>query len=152
MEELRSRFIFDIEIDLDDPIPLGDNPHGSRNIFYIKGGTFRGPSLIGKVLPGGGDWYLTRADGIGELNVRGLLQTDEGDWIYIHYHGYLSIPPEVNIRLNRGDPVDPSEYYFRMTPIFETSSEKLAWMNYTVAVGIGRLTPTGVAYRVFAIE
>src|SRR5262245_40095722 len=47
-----------------------------------------------------------------------------------------------------GRAADPAEYYFRTTPVFEIGSEKYAWLNRTVAVGVGRRTPTGVAYTV----
>jgi hypothetical protein len=57
----------------------------------------------------------------------------------------------VRERTARGETVDPSEVYFRTTPVFETASEKYDWLNRTVAVGIGRGTPTGVAYDVHAV-
>jgi len=53
--------------------------------------------------------------------------------------------------MQKGEAVDPSEYYFRTTPVFETASEKYGWLNRIVAVGIGRMTPTGVGYKVYAI-
>jgi hypothetical protein len=57
----------------------------------------------------------------------------------------------VRERTARGETVDPSEVYFRTTPVFETASEKYDWLNRTAAVGIGRGTPTGVAYHVHAV-
>jgi len=48
--------------------------------------------------------------------------------------------------------VNPSEYYFRTTPVFETAAEKYAWLNRLVAVGVGRRTRTGVEYSVYAIQ
>ena len=42
-------------------------------------------------------------------------------------------------------------YYFRVTPVFETASEKYSWLNKIVTVGIGQALPTGVAYKVYAI-
>ena len=50
------------------------------------------------------------------------------------------------------DQVSPSDYYFRTNPVFETSSPKYAWLNHTIAVGVGRFLPGKVAYRVFAIK
>ena len=50
-----------------------------------------------------------------------------------------------------GEAVDPSEYYFRTTPVFETASEKYGWLNRLLAVGVGQFLPPGVAYKVDAI-
>ena len=40
---------------------------------------------------------------------------------------------------------------FITTPVFETASEKYDWLNRVVAVGIGQVLPTAVAYKVYAI-
>ena len=59
--------------------------------------------------------------------------------------------PEVGARLAAGETVDPSEYDFRTTPVFETASEKYAWLNRLVAVGVGDRRASGPLYRVFRI-
>jgi hypothetical protein len=47
-------------------------------------------------------------------------------------------------------PGDP--YYFRITLFFETGSEKYAWLNNVLAVGVGELGDGPVAYSVYAIK
>ncbi len=54
-------------------------------------------------------------------------------------------------RVNRGEPVDPSEYYFRTAPFFETGSDKYGWLNRIVAVAMGSRNPTGPFYKVYEI-
>jgi hypothetical protein len=54
-------------------------------------------------------------------------------------------------RLARGENVNPSEYYFRITPYFETSSEKYGWLNRVVTVGYGARMAGGALYQVFEI-
>jgi hypothetical protein len=130
---------------------VGTTPHGTRRIVYVKGGTFEGPKIKGEVLPGGGDWLVVRPDGTTILDVRAACRTDDGHIIYTYYRGVAVTPPEVRERMLKGENVDPSEYYFRTTPVFETASEKYGWLNRIVAVGIGRLTPTGVGYKVYTI-
>lgn len=152
MESLKAEFLLDLNADLEVPQDIGPTPHGNRRIVYVKGGTFAGPRLKGEVLPGGGDWLLVRPDGAYELDVRGTLRTDDGHLIYVHYPGIIHASPAIMQRLRRGErDLDPSEYYFRTTPAFETGSEKYAWLNVIVAVGIGRRTPTGVGYMVYAM-
>lgn len=53
--------------------------------------------------------------------------------------------------MQRGETVDPSEYYFRTAPFYETASEKYGWVNRVVAIGIGQFAPNWVGYKVYAI-
>jgi len=69
----------------------------------------------------------------------------------MHYSGIRTGTPEVLARLNGGQPVDPSEYYFRISARFETGAPELAWMNKVVAVGVGQRPPSGPTYDVYAI-
>lgn len=130
---------------------VGPAPGGRRRIVVVKGGRFAGPRLNGEVLPGGGDWVLERADGTRRLDVRITLRADDGHLIYASYGGLFSGAPDVMRRIVAGEPVEPSEYYFRVTPLFETGSERYAWLNRIVAIGVGRRTPTQVAYTVYAV-
>ncbi len=153
MADIKTEFLFDLKADLDMPgaIRMGTTPHGTRTIVYVTGGTIEGPKIKATVLPGGGDWLLGRPDGTNVMDVRAVARTDDGQIIYTYYRGYLNIRPEVLQRIYKGEKVDPSEYYFRTTPVFETASDKYAWLNKVVMVGIGTLSATGVAYRVYSI-
>jgi hypothetical protein len=120
-------------------------------IFNIKGGTISGTNIKGNVLPTGADWILLRPDGAGELDVRGTIRTDDGELIYMYYRGILHTTPEVYERTQKGESVDPSEYYFRTTPILETGSDKYGWLNRIIAVGVGQLMPNRVIYKIYRI-
>jgi len=146
----RSEFLYEITMDVDVE-DLGVTPAGRRRIVSVKGGTFEGPKLRGRVLPGGGDWLVERADGVRTLDVRITLRTEDGHLVYAHYPGLFHSPPDVAQRLTQGELVDPSEYYFRTAPLFETASDKYAWLNRILAVGIGRRMPGQVGYTVYAI-
>jgi hypothetical protein len=153
MLELKYEFLADIAVDVDwgGTINVGATPQGNRAIVHITGGTFEGPKLRGVILPGGGDWYTARPDGAGILDVRAVARTDDDHIIYTYYRGINYAPPEVRERMSKGEAVDPSEYYFRITPVFETASEKYDWLNRTVAIGVGQITPAGVAYKIYTI-
>ena len=71
--------------------------------------------------------------------------------IYMSYRGILIMSKETLQRISQGETVDPSEYYIRTTPYFETGSEKYDWLNRIVAVGVGERTQSGVSYKVYAI-
>ena len=129
------------------PQRLGAVPHGTRVIAPITSGTFEGPRLRGKVL-GGGDWLLTRADGVVELDLRITLETDDGALISMTSFGLRHGPPEVLAALARGESVDPSTYYFRTAPRFETSAPSYAFLNRLIAVGSGDRRATGPIYTI----
>ena len=134
------------------PTELGEVPRGRRRIIPILGGTFEGPKLRGKVVPGGADWQIVRADGLAELDTRYLLQTDAGSLIYIQNAGIRHAPPDVTKKLLAGQPVDPSQVYFKTVPIFETSAPELQWLTRSIFVGTGERRPTEVVIRVWRVE
>ncbi|NJM33953.1 MAG: DUF3237 domain-containing protein, partial [Rhodomicrobium sp.] len=121
-------------------VDIGAGPRGQRLVIPFKGGRFEGPKLRGEVLVTGGDWLLHRADGVFELDVRRTLRTDDGHHIYAAYRGILTGSAESLGRMGRGEAVPAADLYFRTTPVFETGSEKYAWLNRIVTVGIGAIT------------
>ncbi len=131
--------LYKIELIVDTAINLDNTPLSHRVTARITGGTFQGPKLAGKVLAIGGDWLQRLYSTTVKLDVRILLETEDGELIYNTYTGFIHQNP---------DKTD----YWRIAPIFETSSKKYAWLNYTIAVGIGRDTKGGVAYDVYAIK
>src|SRR5262249_3625872 len=130
------------------PQKLGTVPHGTRVIAPIAGGTFEGPRLRGKVLPGGGDWTLLRPDGVLELDLRITLETDDGAWIYMTSFGLRLGPPAGLAALARGESVDPAKYYFRTAPRFETSAPQYAFLNGLIAIASGDRRPSGPIYTI----
>lgn len=137
--ELKYEFLFELTATLDKPIIIGQTPYGERVIYPVTGGWFEGPKIKGKVLANGGDW-LTRLDSTtSKLDVRAVVETDDGELIYTYYEGFIHFKPD-------------GSYYFRTNPVFQTSSEKYKWLNHTIAVGVGKLTDTGVTYKVYAIK
>src|SRR6201989_2423591 len=111
------------------PQKIGPVPHGTRVTAPISDGRFEGPRLRGRVLPGGGDWTLLRGDGVLELDLRVTLETDDGALIHMTSFGLRHGPPETIAALARGERVDPSTYYFRTTPRFETAHSKYRFLN-----------------------
>ena len=116
---------------------LGNTPYGERRIINILGGAVEGEKLKGKVLPGGADWQIVRADGVVHLTARYTVETETGAQILVNSEGYRHGPPEVMARLARDEPVDRSLYYFRAFIRFETADPQAAWLNRILAVGYG---------------
>ena len=141
-----------LRVQVGPPTELGEVPRGRRRIIPILGGTFEGPDIRGKVLPGGADWQIVRADGFAELDTRFLLQTDAGKLIYIQNAGIRHAPPDITRKLLAGETVDPSLVYFKTVPTFETSAPELQWLTRSIFVGTGERHPSEVVIRVWRVE
>lgn len=138
-QKLEYEFLYKIDLLLEPGIELGKTPLGKRVIYTVKGGTFAGPKLKGKVRPAGGDWVLRLDSATTKLDVKLLLETDDGQLISNTYTGIVRNNPD-------------GTTYWRITPIFETSSKKYEWLNYILAVGVGKFGAGGVSYEVYAIK
>jgi Protein of unknown function (DUF3237) len=143
-----SRLLMTLEVVVAPLHKVGAVPHGTRAFAPIASGTFDGPRLRGRVLPGGGDWTLLRSDGVLELDLRFTLETDDGALIYMSSFGFRHGPTEVLAALARGEEVDPSRYYFRTTPRFETSAPRYAYLNRLIAIASGNRRPSGPIYTI----
>ena len=117
------------------PLELGATPAGTRRIIAIEGGTVEGERLSGEVVPGGADWQIVRDDGMALLEARYTVRTRDGALVYVRNIGIRRGPREVLARVAAGEAVDPREYYFRSSPVFEAADPRYAWLNGIVAVG-----------------
>src|SRR5258708_39028436 len=75
MPEINTGFLFTLALEIQ-VSSLGDTPYGRRRMFHFDGGSFDGPKLKGKVLPGGGGWSLIRSEDVLEVGARLILQTN----------------------------------------------------------------------------
>jgi hypothetical protein len=144
--------VFTLRVRVGPPTEIGEIGAGRRRIIPILGGTFEGPNIRGKVLPGGADWQIVRADGLAELDTRYTLQTDDGALIYIQNAGIRHAPPDVIKQLLAGEAVDPSLVYFKTVPKFETSAPALQWLTRSIFIGSGERYPDQVVVRVWRVE
>jgi hypothetical protein len=145
-------FAFEIRAQVGAPLEVGQVPDGRRRIVQILGGTFSGPNMKGKILPGGADWQIVRADGFTELDTRYTLQTDKGELIYVQNAGVRHAPPDVMKKLLAGQTVDPSLVYFRTVPKFETAAPGLQDLTRSIFIGVGERFPTEVVVRFWRIQ
>lgn len=144
-------FFADLSVEVAAPTEVGRTARGLRRMISITGGQARGQSWSARVLPGGADYQLIVSDTTAVLEAHYVLETDAGDRIYVRNHAIRHAPAEVTARLLRGEPVDPSQVYFRCQPAFETSAQSLAWINERLFVGSGVRHPDRVAMRFFVL-
>jgi hypothetical protein len=144
--------LFKAEITLAPPQELGDTPQGRRRIIGITGGRFSGERLSGRVLPGGADWQVIRADGVADLDARYTLETADGALIFVKNKGMRHGPADVLKKLSLGEAVDPSLYYMRTTPSFETGDARYSWLNRMVCVATGARRAAAVELDVYEVK
>jgi len=144
--------LYRLEAVLGEPLDLGEVSQGRRRIVPLTGGTFAGPELNGKLLPGtSADWQIVLADGTALGDIRYTLQTDGGALLYVQSRGVRHGSPEVLERLGRGEDVDASEYTFRTSTQIETAAHEFAWLNKGVFIGVGGRNAGGVVYETYLV-
>jgi hypothetical protein len=149
---LRLEPLLSAEVTLAPPQEFGMTPQGRRRIVQITGGTFAGPRLKGRVLPGGADWQIIREDSAAVLDTRYTLETHDGALIFVQNWGLRHAEPAVMKRLLAGEMVDPSQYYMRTQPRFETGDPRYAWLNKIVCVGSGERLPAAVKLDMYEVK
>jgi hypothetical protein len=111
-------------------------PFGNRVIASISEGRWEGERLSGKIVGAGGDWAMPGPGDAMLLEVRQVLETDDGAIVYVTYHGRC----------------DRSRGTYTVAPTFETADERYAWLNAVVAVGIGRFEQGRLNYEMFEVR
>jgi len=129
-------FLFSLTVTTNPNGIIANGPSGTRVVVDASSGTFEGPKLKGIVKGPGGDWVTVRPDGVMQLDVRVLLETDDGANILMQYKG-IGIDGGANIRT---------------APLFETGDERYAWLNSVQAVAHGSVGEGTVSYDVYALR
>jgi hypothetical protein len=120
-----------------EPEVLGRCVDGYRVNYPIIGGHFSGPHLRGEVLPGGADCFLLRQDGVGDLDARYQLRTEEGVLINIHNIGWLTMTERGRELDAQGIwPIPESEYNCTCTPRFQVAEGPLGWLTQHAFIGL----------------
>lgn len=123
---ITSRLIWTAVVNVAERKDLGTSPNGERFIVPILGGNFyAGPELeglAGKVLPGGADRQLVRADGVKELDALYEMQTNCGVTITIRNRVIID------------DAVQPERY--AMSTIKAIAPQgRFDWLNRRLLIG-----------------
>lgn len=134
------------------PEVIGPLPEGIRLNFYVTGGTVSGPKVNGRVLPVGGDWLTLRTDGVGILDVRATMETDDGALIYTAYSGVLDFGEDGYEKFLRQELSDIGN--LKIAPRYHTAHPDYLWLNRIQCVGIGQSVSSRseVTYDIYAIR
>ena len=155
----RLEFAMEVQLTFPEVYTMAPHPNGGmRSAVLVKGGTFEGPHLKGRAIPGsGGDYAYFRPDDTAVFDARYLLEEEDGTIILLHNKGYLwGRKPDTMARLrdwafNGGDPVPHPEYYLRGNPTFECPVGKHDWLTRHVFIGVGERRSDGNLLRYYAL-
>jgi hypothetical protein len=117
-------------------VPNG--PNGTRVIVRVTGGTVKGPKLNGTVVDLGADWLTMRADGTAQLDVRIVINTDDGASISVTYKGIMAPGADGKPRIVTA-------------PLFETGDERYTWLTQMQGIAIGAVGDNVVDYDIYRL-
>jgi muconolactone delta-isomerase len=144
--------VYRLEAAVGQPLELGDTAQGHRRIVPLTAGSFTGPAISGRLLPGASaDWQVVLSDGTALGDLRYTLQSDRGELLYVRSWGIRHGSAEVLARLGRGEEVDASEYTFRTSTRIETAAPELDWLNKGVFVSVGSRQAGRVIYETYLV-
>ncbi|KQS02351.1 hypothetical protein ASG11_16475 [Sphingomonas sp. Leaf357] len=125
-------FAFAARVLLEPTREIGRTPYGIRRRIPIIGGTFEGPRIRGRVLPGGADWQLQRADDYTLIEADYMIQAEDGTQIHVRNRGLT------NTRV-----AGAKARYLRTVPEFEAPTGPHDWLNQSIFVGSLQGVPAG---------
>lgn len=137
------RYSFKIVAEIGEFLPLEQRSTEKLEFIPITGGPVSG-EIQGNIIPGGGDWCLTRADDAYNVEARYLIQTDQGEILDVYNVGVL--------RHLDGEAGGPDQMgYFMSSPRFRTTAPRLQWLTRSVFLGRAVSTPENTTIYVFEV-
>jgi Protein of unknown function (DUF3237) len=145
--------VYRLEAALGEPVDLGDTGRGHRRIVPLIGGSFTGPSITGRLLPGASaDLADDTARRHGDRRHPLCARTEGGDVLYVQSRSIRHGSAVVLARPPRGEDVDASEYTFRTSTRIDTAATELDSLNTGVFVSVGGRHPTGVVCETYLVR
>jgi hypothetical protein len=133
---------------LSEPIMMPGGPLGTRAVFEITSAEYKGERLHAKLKGvAAGDWVVISPAGIGLLDVRLTIETDDGALIYVSYGG----------RVDLSTGLESAAIYAGGTtvyaaPLFETGDERYAWINKIQAIAKGVVSEGLLCYELYEVS
>jgi hypothetical protein len=144
--------LFSYTVLLDQPEVIGPVAEGIRVNLHFTGGELNGPKVYGKLRPVGADWLTIRTDGVGILEVRATIETQEEALIYSSYTGVGDLGEDGYDKFLQGEP--PPIVALRVVPRYLTAHPDYQWLNRLQCLGIGEFDVQNlkVGYDLYAVR
>ncbi len=144
-------FALELRVAIGPTLELGKSDSGIRRTVPITGGTFAGPHISGRVLPGGADWQFIGPDGVASLDAHYAIETDDHHRIEVRNQGIRHGSPEVLARIAAGEAVPSDQYYFRTNPRFYPPAGAYDWLRRSIFIGVCERYSDLVVVRVWKV-
>jgi Protein of unknown function (DUF3237) len=147
-------YLYTARVPLKSPEVIGVTPEGIMVdwYWYPAEGMVKGPKLNGKVRRIGGDWMTIRRDGIGLMDVKAVIETQDAALILVEYSGYFDLGKNGynDFLAHRWPERAPT----RTAPRFHTSHADYIWLNRLQTTGVGevRMKELEYVYDVYALR
>lgn len=128
-------FTLELRVNIGPTLELGHGTFGTRRNVPIMGGTFHGPQISGRVLPGGADWQFVQRDGLTLVDAQYVIEAEDGIRIELRNQGIRHGSKEVLARIAAGETVPSSEYYFRTNLRFYPPEGHYDWLRRSIFIG-----------------
>ncbi|MEO8325470.1 MAG: DUF3237 domain-containing protein [Nitrospirota bacterium] len=149
--QVATEFLARFSIRIEPPRIVGPTPEGIRVTWNAATGTVVGPRLSAKVLQGA-DWMQIRTDGVGNIDVRALLETGEGVRIMSVYSGAMEFGEDgyQNFLANKL----PKPLRAWTTQRFLTTDSTYTWLNRLQCISVGEvfLDDLNYIYDVYTLK
>jgi hypothetical protein len=123
----------------------------SRRVIGINGGEVMGARLHGKILPGGAEFQVIRADHTTELDARYVIETHSGALIYVVNTGFRH-KPHAKTESQGAGRIDRSRPdLFALNAAFETDATDYLWLARNVFVGTAERHPDRVELTIYQL-
>jgi hypothetical protein len=114
---------------------VGETAGGMRVDFVVRDGVLEGHEFTAKLVDGSSDNMLIRPDGIGIIDFRGALVTDDGEMLDVKAGGYVDFGVDGYRRAVMGNLPDRSPLV--VTPLISTRHSKYKWLSRVQCLGTG---------------
>lgn len=149
VQPIELEYVFSIRIDFKERVRF-KTPAGKRVYVPAVSGEIWGPKLQGIVVPRSGGDYA----GVYGLNAHYMLEAADGSPIYVHNRGYLYRTDGQDTDTNDPSWGGDSEFYFRVSPTFDTPVGPHDWMTRTLFVGTAQrhANPDHTIFTYYAVR
>jgi Protein of unknown function (DUF3237) len=144
-------FAFELRVNIGPVLELRSGSFGLRRTVPITGGSFRGPGVSGRVLPGGADWQFVERDGLTFVDAQYVIETEDAVRIEVRNQGIRHGTQDVLDRIAAGELVPSSQYYFRTTPRFQPPEGRYEWLKRSIFLGDAERYADLVVVRVWKV-
>jgi hypothetical protein len=141
---------FTLQVSRGEALPVGAGPFGRRFVAAVAGGSVEGDRINGEIVGPGADWAVLGGDGFFQIDVRAQIRTNDGAVLLLTYTGSLEVNERVTAALAGGE-TRFDDHYYRIHARMESGDDRYRWVNRTLFVGTGRITPGGVVYDVYRV-